>query len=614
MHSYWSTQLTRRLSRRRALAATGAAGTAAAILAACGGGDDGGRSEKSSAVTEPVDTTKQAKRSGVMKDRTFADPPSLDVFTANNPWNSVGPMVYSTLVQIKPGYLKPPQNDIGADLAESWEWAPDGLSIVLKLRQGVKWHNKPPVNARAFDMDDVLFSWERFTTRSSSRSGIANSANPQAPVLSLTATDPRTLVIKLKEPLVYALALFSSNSSGQVNIVPKETDTSLDIRNDMIGTGPFVLTSYTPSAGFVLKRDPNHWDKDAALVEQIDLPIVPEYTSALAQLKAGNIYSMGSYRSTPQVTPEDILPVKQEAPQVQVYQGDIDENRNFGSRVMSFGWLPEGRSPFVDERVRQAVSLGYDRDLYQNVVLNVTRFESEGMPVIRRWNTHLAATSEGWWLDPQGKDFGPNAKFFKHDVAEAKRLLSAAGFPNGFETVSSYVTSGELPTAKHAEIIDGFMTEIGLKSRVNGLDYATQYIRQYRDGNGQYEGWAYMSTAGAPTGGDAVGALANQFWSRGGAPSFHGFSISGKNDKSGDPQVDAMIEKARVELDTEKRRALVFDIQRYLAKPVYSLLPPGPGTGFTVAWPCIGNFRVYQMARLNHALWVDDTKPPFKPA
>ena len=93
MHSYWSTRLTRRLSRRRALAATGAAATAAAILAACGGGDDDGRSEKSSAVTEPVDTTKQAKRSGVMKDRTFADPPSLDVFTANNPWNSVGPMV-----------------------------------------------------------------------------------------------------------------------------------------------------------------------------------------------------------------------------------------------------------------------------------------------------------------------------------------------------------------------------------------------------------------------------------------------------------------------------------------------------------------------------------------
>jgi peptide/nickel transport system substrate-binding protein len=236
------------------------------------------------------------------------------------------------------------------------------------------------------------------------------------------------------------------------------------------------------------------------------------------------------------------------------------------------------------------------------------------MPVEARWNTHLAATNEGWWLDPRSKDFGPNAKYFTHDVAEAKKLLAAAGFPNGFETISSYVTSGELPTAKHAEIIDGFMSELGLKSKVNGLDYATQYIRQYRDGNGQYEGWAYMSTAGAPTGGDAVGALSNQFWSRGGAPSFHGFSISGKNDKSGDPQVDAMIEKARVELDTEKRRALVFEIQRYLAKPVYSLLPPGPGTGFTVAWPALGNFRVYQGARLNHALWVDDTKPPLRPA
>ncbi len=75
-----------------------------------------------------------------------------------------------------------------------------------------------------------------------------------------------------------------------------------------------------------------------------------------------------------------------------------------------------------------------------------------------------------------------------------------------------------------------------------------------------------------------------------------------------------MIEKARVELDSEKRRALVFDIQRYLAKPMYSLQPPGPGTGFTVAWPAVGNFRVFQGARLNYGLWVDDTKPPFKKA
>ena len=62
-----------------------------------------------------------------------------------------------------------------------------------------------------------------------------------------------------------------------------------------------------------------------------------------------------------------------------------------------------------------------------------------------------------------------------------------------------------------------------------------------------------------------MGIAANEYWSKGGA-AFHGFSTSGKNDQSGDPQVDAMIEKARLERDTEKRKALVFDLQRYLAK------------------------------------------------
>ena len=103
---YWSFIRSSRISRRRGLAAAAGGATAAALLAACSGGSEG-KGAKGGLLIEPVDTTRTAKRTGVMKDRTFADPPSLDVFTANNPWNSVGPMVYTTIVQIKPGYLKP---------------------------------------------------------------------------------------------------------------------------------------------------------------------------------------------------------------------------------------------------------------------------------------------------------------------------------------------------------------------------------------------------------------------------------------------------------------------------------------------------------------------------
>jgi len=192
-----------------------------------------------------------------------------------------------------------------------------------------------------------------------------------------------------------------------------------------------------------------------------------------------------------------------------------------------------------------------------------------------RWSSQLDATYEGWWLDPKGKDFGPNAKYFQHDIAEAKKLLAAAGYPNGFESTSHYVTGPELnPVPKTAPVLDGFLREIGITTKVDSVDYLKDYVPNYRDGRGQYAGHSFSSSAGAPTGSSAIGVLAGTFWSKSGA-SFRGFSTSGKNDQAGDPQVDAFIEKARVELDTEKRRNLVFDLQRYLAKTMYMLLAAG---------------------------------------
>src|SRR6266567_6494583 len=248
MESYWTTISTQRIDRRRALSVTGGAGLGAALLAACGSGGkkSSGSNNSSGLVTQPADSFKQAKRGGTLRDQTATDSPTLDIIgpiaggTANN-----ATRVYSALVRAKPGYLKPYEGDLVPDIAESWEWSQDGLQITLKLRQGVKFHNKPPVNGRPLDVEDVLFSWNRFATKAPLRDFVSNAANPQAPVLSLTAPDPRTVVMKLKEPLVYTLELFAPFSGGgNVAIVPKETDTTFDSRGDMIGTGPIIMSKY----------------------------------------------------------------------------------------------------------------------------------------------------------------------------------------------------------------------------------------------------------------------------------------------------------------------------------------------------------------------------------
>jgi ABC-type transport system substrate-binding protein len=474
MTAYWQSLVNTRLSRRRGLAAGGAAALGAAFLAACGAGSgsEGGpkAGDQPRLLTQPTDTFKEAKRDGVMKDRTFGDTATLDILAPSTTHNSVGPLVYSALFQFKPGYLKPTEYEITGDALESWETAPDGLTITGKLRQGLKFHDKAPINGRAVDAQDVVASWDRFARLSSGRIGVANVADPTAPILSLTATDTRTIVIKLLEPLVYAPQLFAENFGGRPLLLPKEITSGYDPKTDLIGTGPFVLTKYTPSVGYSFKRNPDYYDKDFALVETVEMPIVPEYATALAQFKTGNIYSMGSGGNTPKVRPEDILATKRDEPRLQIYPADLGG----GGPRMGFGYLP--KSPFLDERVRQAFSMAIDRDLYMDTFLNVGKFQSEGLNVESRWNTGLMATFEGWWLDPKGKNFGPNARYYQRDIAEAKKLLSAAGFTTGMKDVpATYITTGELgDLPKQSQVIEGMLQDAGIATKFNPVDYNTQ--------------------------------------------------------------------------------------------------------------------------------------------
>ena len=606
--SYWNTLLDQRVRRRRALALIGGVSTTAAIMAACGGSDGGEKTEdKSSLVTPVVDTFKQAKRGGVLKDVNIQEPPSLEFGSPLR--GHPGAKVVNSLVRDKPGYIANPDGELAPSLAESWEWSPDRLQITMKIRQGVKWHNKPPVNGRVMDVDDIIFSTNRFAAKSPNRGSTFNSANPDAPVLSVTALDPRTIAIKLKEPLVHALELFASpgHITGSVAILPKEADSTLDLRAEMIGTGAFVMTNYQPSVGFTFKRNPDYFDKDFALVDQIDFPLVSEYAARLAQFKAGNIHYLAAVRA------EDLLTIKKDEPRINIVPSIVLLPVSQATDHFTFGLLPDGKSPFLDERVRQAVSMSWDRDLYIEVFHNISEFEKQGLPQESRWHSHVWSGLDGW-LDPRGKDFGPNAKYFVHDLAEAKKLMAAAGYSSGFEVKSNYPVSGTgSDVARLAQVLDGMVADIGIKATVGPLDYATQYIPIYRDGSGQYEGWSYHSISGANPGSlSAVRGTADMYWPKSGV-TFKGFSGSGKNDKSGDPALTSMIEKARLEPDTEKRRTLLADIQRHLAKAMWGLLQPGAATGFRMAWPALGNYGVWQGSTQwdHNQVWLDQTKPPF---
>jgi peptide/nickel transport system substrate-binding protein len=193
--------------------------------------------------------------------------------------------------------------------------------------------------------------------------------------------------------------------------------------------------------GVTFVRNEEYWDKDAALVARIEKPMVTEYSAAIAQLKAGNMYSFGSYAPLSRLVLEDVLPIKREEPRLLIYEADPASPAPASGTITNFGWLPAGKSPFMDERVRQAFSMAIDRDLYLDTFSNKAAFAAEGLPINSYWGSVLNSDPEDQdRLDPLGKDFGPNAKYYKFDLAEAKKLLAAAGYPNGFSTISHMVT------------------------------------------------------------------------------------------------------------------------------------------------------------------------------
>jgi peptide/nickel transport system substrate-binding protein len=447
---------------------------------------------------------------------------------------------------------------------------------------------------------------------------VFNSAAPDAPVLSTTATDASTVVLKLKDPIVYMPNWFASFGSftGQIIMYPKEAGgSSLDLRNDIVGTGPFQLKAHTPSVSFTLERNPDYWDKDAAMFDTIEMPIVQEYAARLAQLKAGNIY-YGISANT--LRAEDVLSLKRDEPRIQLYQSDFDTSTP--GTVMTFGHLPVGGNKFQDERVRQAVSMAWDRDLYISAFYNVDNFEREGLPVDTNWSSGVPYNESyhagGWWLDPkQGKEFGPNAKFYENNVAEAKKLMSAAGVPNGFDTIVHYPNSAQYRLERQTQPIIGFLQDIGIKAKQDAqTDYTTDYIPNNRDAKGNYEGLSVHSV----TGGTAmllhpVSALAALHLPESGV-TFNGYDVNGKGDMSGDPQLIAMLQKAKVDRDPATQKKLVHDAQRHLGKAQHALLLPGSATGFWAVWPAVQNFNVWDGGTdatwEHYKMWIDPTKAP----
>jgi peptide/nickel transport system substrate-binding protein len=588
----------RRLTRRQALIGGGSM-AATAWLIACGGGKESGQQTAGGATPAPSgllaqvqDTSAQATPGGIYRSLATADQPTLDPLNSlTTTLHTITGYVYSRLFKYKVGVGKAADGQVEGDLVEAFELPGDGTQLTLKLRPGVVWDERPPTNKRTLDAEDVLFSWKKYTATSPTRTDLAQVANPASPVESFTAPDTRTLVVKLAYPYAGLLPVLASGT--HLWIMPREADGGFDPRNETRGSGAWIMTEYRRSTLYTYKRNPNWYMKDRPFMEGVELPIIPEYAAQLAQFRAGNIYA-GVVRQ------EDILQTKKDLPELRLTLGDYSA----GISTLYFGWN-EG-SPFRDERVRKAVSMLIDRDTYIDVFNNFSAFRKEGIDVGVRWYSHISPAFEGFWLNPQDeKALGEGAKYFQFNVGEAKKLLTAAGFPNGFDTDAYHIGVGAYgPTfPKTVEVTLEMLRQGGVRAKSNVLDYQKEYIPDIYFSKGNFKGVALGPDTLFPDPGDYLFAIYHSRGSR-----LH---------IQPDAEVDRLIEQQRRELDRTKRIQIVHDIQRYLATRMSTVPWGGVITPLTLSWPWLQNIGVYRSyanstgTNLQEGLlhyWIDQTK------
>lgn len=426
------------------------------------------------------------------------EPSNIDPHTATES------AAYVVVEQLYESLLESVRGTLGPAIAKSWKISDDGLTYTFTLRDNAVFHSGKPITA-----DDVKYSIERVqnpATASPRRNSFSN-------ITGIKAVNDKTVEFTLDKPSAPLLTMFSTSGSSIVDRSVVESG-GLNGKIDG-GSGPFVLAERTAGQRIVLNKNPNYWTKGVPYLDGIDMTWSGDDNARAAAIRSGTVDFL--WRAAPEFI--DSMKV------------DKDLKWYGGAGTLSLHLrLNTSREPFSDVRVRQAIYLALDRQA-----------------LLDSANSGQGTALYGGYLPPDRYGAVVKPIYGKPDIAKAKKLMTEAGFPNGFDARIMAVATSAFQT-RQAEVQQQQLAKIGIKIT---LDFVEATITTQKAKEGDFD----MYQTGYTLSTDPDERLSGAFVT-GGGTNYGNWS---------DKEYDGLLEQARVELDVKKRGALYQKAETILA-------------------------------------------------
>jgi peptide/nickel transport system substrate-binding protein len=420
------------------------------------------------------------------------------ILTNDSVSSNVINQVYETLFTRNPETM-----EIEPLLAESYE-TPDDTTWIIKLKEGIKFHDGTDFNAEA-----VKYTFDKFRDPKTA----APRASLLEPVESVTVIDDYTVEIKTKYPYGPLLAALSHTNAS---IVSPKADQSQDLMKEPVGTGPFKFVSWTPGDQVVLEKNEEYW-QGAPKLDKVVFKVVPEVTTAISMLQTGKVHFI------------DAIPTEQ-LKRVESLK-NIEVIKKEGTPVYYMGFNME-KEPMNNPEFRQAVAYALDREAYVNKL--------NGLGV--KGNSVIGPKVFGF-------DESADKAGYEYNLEKAKELVKKNNFGDKELTI---LVANRDSYMLMAEIAQSQLTEAGLKVSIETMEWGT-FLDTAREGNYDitFLGWSNVTADGSEL-------L---------YPNFHSDNIGASNRvRYNNPEFDQLVEESRMNIDQDVRKQKLNEANQLLVK------------------------------------------------